>query len=99
MPALVTSGIATVLAVWSAFALSGAGYILRLPLLRTGLVTITTIYLLRGALLIPAFLYVPYPEGAFDYWSSAIVLVYGVVYALGLILAWPALSKKTVEAS
>lgn len=92
MPAIVTSGIAAVLLVWSAFALSGAGLVLRLPLLRTALVAITAIYLLRGAVLIPAFLFVPYPEGAFDYWSSAIVLIYGVVHLVGLIRAWPALS-------
>ena len=95
-PAFVTIGIAAVLASWAVFAISGAGWIARLPLLRTGLIAITAIYLIRGALLIPAVIYVPYPEGAFDYWSSAIVLVYGLVYLVGVILAWPSLSKKAV---
>ncbi|MEM7703037.1 MAG: hypothetical protein AAF251_13945 [Pseudomonadota bacterium] len=91
VPALVTSGIAAVLALWATFAASGAGLVSRLFLLRTGLVAITAIYLLRGLLIIPVILTVPYPEGAFDYWSSAIVLVYGVVHAVGLWRAWPAL--------
>lgn len=87
-PAIVTLGIATILFIWSAFALSGGGYIVRLPLLRIGLAGITLIYLLRGALIVPVILYVPYPQGAFDYWSSAIVLVYGLIHAVGLLRAW-----------
>ena len=94
VPALVAAAIAAILAIWAAFALSGAGRLIRLPLLRTALVTITAIYLARGLLLIPTFLYVPYPEGAFDYWSSAIVLIYGLVHAVGLWLAWPALTPR-----
>lgn len=97
-PAIVTLGIASVLAIWGVIALSGAGLFARVPLLRTALITITTIYLLRGAVLIPAFLYVPYPEGAFDYWSSAIVLVYGLVHLAGLRLAWPSLRPQTKAA-
>jgi hypothetical protein len=90
-PPLITTGIATVLAVWVACAISGAGLMARLPLLRTALVIITAIYLLRGLLIVPVALIVPYPEGAFDYWSSVIVLAYGLVHAAGLWLAWPAL--------
>ncbi len=96
MPAFVTAGIATVLAIWAAFAASGAGLIARLPLLRTALVAIMAIYLLRGALLIPVMLTVPYETGAFDYWSSAIVLVYGIVHAVGLWRAWPALAPSRI---
>src|SRR5687768_9713323 len=54
MPAVVTMGIATVLAVWAAYAFSGAGLIPRLPLLRLGLVTISAIYLARALLWLPA---------------------------------------------
>ena len=93
IPALVTCGIAAVLASWALFAASGAGLIVRLPLLRIALGAIAAIYLARGLLLIPVILYVPYPEGAFDYWSSAIVLVYGGAYAIGLWRAWPTLSS------
>lgn len=93
--ALITLGIAGVLAVWAAFAFSGAGLIPRLPLLRTGLVVITGIYLLRGLVLIPAIAL--NPQGAagitpFVWWSSLIVLAYGLVHAIGTWTAWSALS-------
>ena len=91
MPAVITSGIAFVLTLWALYASSGAGSVPRLPLLRTGLVVITAIYLARGLLLIPVIFLVPYPKGAFDYWSSAIVLIYGLVMAIGTWRAWPAL--------
>lgn len=96
-PPLVTTGITLVLAGWAAFALSGAGQIARLPLLRTALAAITAIYLLRGLLIVPVVMIVPYPEGAFDYWSSLIVLGYGVVHAIGLWLAWPALRSPAAQ--
>src|SRR3546814_9460437 len=49
-PTLITLAIAAVLLVWSAYAFSGAGSLPRLPLLRTGLIVITAIYLLRALL-------------------------------------------------
>ena len=61
--ALITVGIAGVLAVWAAYAFSGAGLIPRLPLLRTGLIVISTIYLLRGLVLIPAIALNPQASG------------------------------------
>jgi len=96
-PPLVTAGIAAVLAAWAAFALSGAGLIARLPLLRTALVAITLIYLARGLLIVPVVLIVPWPEGAFDFWSSLIVLVYGIVHAVGLWRAWPTLKPPHLQ--
>ncbi len=95
VPALLTFGIATVLGIWAAYAFSGAGRIRKLPLLRTGLVVIGAIYLLRGsALLVPTGLGRPDLSPAFIFWSSAIVLVYGLAYAIGTWRAWPNLSKK-----
>ena len=91
-PTLITIGIATVLAVWAAYAFSGAGLITRLPLIRTALVLISAVYLLRGLVIVPAFIM---NGGAFEpfvLWSSLIVLVYGVCYAVGTWIAWPALS-------
>lgn len=84
-----TIAIAAILAIWAAYAFSGAGIFQRLPLLKTGLVTITSIYLLRGAFLIPALINAPYPRHEFDIWSSAIVLALGIAYAIGTWRAWP----------
>ena len=93
-----TAAISAILAIWAAFALSAAGLIARLPLLRTALVIITAIYLARGLVLVPALMQAPYPGSTFDLWSSAIVLVYGIVHAVGLRLAWTALGPKTAPA-
>ena len=87
-----TLAIAIILAVWAAYAFSAAGLIGQLPLLRTGLVTIAAIYLARGLLLFPALVKAPYPRSDFDIWSSAIVLVYGLAYAVGTWQAWTRLS-------
>ena len=86
-----TVAIALVLAIWAAYAFSGAGLLRRLPLLRTGLVVICAIYLARGAILFPALINAPYPGSTFDIWSSGIVLLYGAAYAIGTWLAWSAL--------
>lgn len=97
MPAIMTAGIAAVLAIWAAYALSGAGRIVRLPLLRTGLVIISVIYLLRGAMVFtPSLWNRPDLSSAFMLWSSLIVLGYGLVYAVGTGRAWYRLSKKEI---
>src|SRR5690606_2342350 len=53
-PTVITLLIASVLAGWSAYALSGAGLIRKLPLRRTVLSAITTIYIARGVAFAPA---------------------------------------------
>lgn len=93
-PALITLGIAVVLAIWAAYAFSGAGLLPRLPLLRTGLVVISAIYLLRGLALIPALLINGGAVMPFVLWSSLIVLVYGLAYAVGTWIAWPRLKPR-----
>ena len=90
MPALVTLGIATVLAAWAAYAFSGAGLIPRLPLLRLGLVVISAIYLLRGLFLFPGLVI----GDSFTIWSSLIVLVYGAAYAIGTWRGWASLGRQ-----
>lgn len=91
-PALSAIVIAAVLAIWSAYALAGAGLIGRLPLMRTALVAITAIYLLRGLVLLPALAMNGGKASPFLWWSSLIVLAFGIVYAIGTIRAWPALA-------
>jgi hypothetical protein len=95
VPALVTLGIAIVLAIWAAYAFAGAGLMRRLPLMRAALVAISAVYLLRGLLIVPVLMKPGAP--AFDIWSSLIVLVYGIVYALGTWRAWNQLSQPKVS--
>jgi hypothetical protein len=93
-PALLTLGIAAILAIWAAYAFSGAGLLPRLPLLRTGLVVISAIYLLRGLVLVPALALNFGGVTPFVLWSSLIVLVYGLAYAIGTWLGWSSLSER-----
>lgn len=78
------------LALWAAYAFSGAGKIVRLPLLRTALVIIAFIYLARGLIVVPLALVKPQLlADPFALWSSLIVLAYGIAYAVGTWRAWP----------
>lgn len=88
LPHIYAVGIATVLAIWAAYAFSGAGLLPRLPLLRTGLVVISAIYLLRGLTLIPALVINRGDVMPFILWSGLIVLAYGIAYAVGTWTAW-----------
>lgn len=91
-PAVITFGIALVLAAWAWFAFAGAGFVWKPPLLRTGLIAISAVYLLRGLVLLPMLLLTPEKVNGFAVWSSIIVLVYGLFYATGTWKAWPQLS-------
>jgi hypothetical protein len=93
-PALITLAIASILAIWAAYAFSGAGLMRRLPLIRTALVLISIIYLLRGLALLPVVALRPHAIQPFAVWSSLIVSVYGICYAVGTWRAWRALSEK-----
>lgn len=86
--ALITLGIAAVLAIWAAFAFSGAGLIPRLPLLKLALLAITAVYVVRAVGYIPALMVAGAPVGTFAWVSSAIVLVYAVVHVLGTLQLW-----------
>jgi hypothetical protein len=90
-PARITLAIAGVLGVWSAYALSAAGRVGRLPLLRTVLVAVTAVFVLR-ALAFPA-LRAAFPGNSLGFWlwSSAICLGIGLLYLGGLVRAWPRL--------
>jgi hypothetical protein len=87
-PAAVTFGIALVLGIWAAYALAGAGVLAALPLLKTGLVTITAIYLLRGLAIIPLFIAAREQATPFLIWSSVICIGYGVVHLMGVVQVW-----------
>jgi hypothetical protein len=91
-PSLITLGLTLMFGVWAAYAFSGAGLLGRLPLLRTGLVTIGMIYTLRGLLLGPQLVWffsgqraaVPPRQLAF----SAAALITGLAYLVGVQRAW-----------
>ena len=93
LPPLLTLAIAAVLGIWALYAFAGAGLLRRLPLMRTALVLITAVYLLRGLALFPTLVLRPELIDSFAVWSSLIVLIYGAAYAIGTWKAWGALSK------
>lgn len=90
---LITAGIVVVLALWSLYALSGAGLIPRLPLVRVALCAITGVLLLRGVAGF-ALAAAPPDERSVTFWvvSSLICLALGGVYLMGTLRAWPSLS-------
>ena len=95
VPALMTLAIASILAIWAAYAFSGAGLLPRLPLMRTALVVISGIYLARGLIILyPPLFNRSDLSWTFMLWSSLIVLTMGLVYAIGTWRAWPTLSPK-----
>ncbi len=93
-PAVVTSVIVIFLAIWSLYALSAAGVIRRLPLLRLALCLIASLFLIRGisfVMLMPVF-----PENSLTFWlvSSGICLMIGILYAVGTYQQWAELRVK-----
>jgi hypothetical protein len=87
-PTVVTTVISFLLAIWALYALSGAGLICRLPLLRTALCIISAVFLLRGLAFVAV---MPmFPDNSLTFWlvSSAICLVIGLLYAFGTKQVW-----------
>jgi len=87
-PTIVTSVIVVLLTSWAAYALSGAGVIFRLPLLRTALCLIATVYILRGVFFVP--LMPIFPGNSVVFWlvSSMVCLAFGLIYAVGIKQSW-----------
>ena len=87
-PTIITSVTVIVLSTWSLYALSAAGVIFRLPLIRLAFSLITLIYLIRG---IAGFLLISSPMGRtpeFWIWSSVICLFFGIIHFIGLKRQW-----------
>jgi len=87
-PGLITFGIASVLAVWGMFALSGAGVLPPFPLLKWGLLGITSVYLLRGLIVVPAAIFDTKFQTSFWLVSSSICTGFGIVHFIGLWKYW-----------
>lgn len=98
IPGVETLVIAGVLMVWGVYALvgaatpNGAGVPMALPFLKWILVAITAVYLLRGLVLLPIYVFVPQHVNAFVVWSSVICLGYGIIHAIGLYQIWARLT-------
>lgn len=95
IPNRITVGIAALLALWTLYALSGAGIVRRLPFLRLALVLIAAIYLLRGMLGVPVVLFADDPYAremrarmTFMVVSSAICIYLRFCYAVGAAGVW-----------
>jgi putative oxidoreductase len=82
VPALVTSGIAVVFAVWGLYALVGAGLTLGLPWVQTVLWLIAGIYTLRGVGVVMVFQI----KANKKFWiiTSAVSLLLGGLHFLGI---------------
>ncbi|RBP48943.1 hypothetical protein [Arenicella xantha] len=92
-PTVVTLAIAAVLALWGAYAWSAAGILPAFPVLKSALVLITSIYLLRGILGLVAPFISDHPQVTqnsvgFWVWSSIICLVFGLVHLKGVVDKW-----------
>ena len=87
-PTIITLVIATILGVWSLYALSGAGVIFKLSLLQTGLCIITAIYLIRGIVFLPLMSHFADNSPIFWVISSGICFCFGVVHLIGLLQIW-----------
>ena len=95
VPALMTAAIAAIIAVWAAYAFGAAGTIRRLPLTRTALIAIAAVLLARAALAFVPGVWAPEQTFGFRMWSSAIVLVLGLCFAIGTWKAWPSLAVRS----
>ncbi|WP_206486112.1 hypothetical protein [Thalassotalea sp. G2M2-11] len=87
-PTIVTSFIVLVLGIWSMYAFSAAGLMVKLPFMRIVLVLITIIYLARGII---GFFLINTPMGRtpeFWFWSSMICLFFGVIHLIGVKQQW-----------
>lgn len=87
-PAIVTTGIALVLSMWVAYALSGAGVIEQLPLVKWALGAITAIYLARGLAIVPLLLFASEKVTPFLLWSSVVCSIFGMIHLFGLAQVW-----------
>jgi hypothetical protein len=89
---LVGEGAALVLVIFGLYALSGAGSIRRMPLLRLGLIGISSVFLLRGLFfIVSALILLGVLEGEIliqGEISTLVFLAAGIAFATGTVLNW-----------
>ncbi len=86
-PTLITLGIAAILAGFGLYALSGAGFLPPLPMLRPLLCVITLVYLIRGVAG-PVVLRGTGRSPIFIWTTSGICLIYGLCHLVGSAQMW-----------
>lgn len=91
LPDLLTFFIVIIFLIWGLYAYSGAGLIRRLPLLKTALVIIASIYTVRGLFLV-TFIFRPEQATVF-LWTSIVSLIVGLTHFMGTKQVWAAISK------
>jgi hypothetical protein len=96
LPYLITLGIACVLFGWAILAFSAAALLPRVPLLRTGLVLIIVVCLLRGLAIFSPIGWLPEHGPTFRIVSSLVVFALGFTFAWGTFSAWNTLSGKAL---
>lgn len=87
-PVIFTVGIAAVLMTWAAYAFSGAGIIRQLPFTRTALILISVVLILRALAYFARGAWRPDLSHGFMLWSSLIVFILGLCFAIGTWKAW-----------
>lgn len=87
-PTIITSFIAAVLFFWALYGFAGAGLIPKLPFMKFCLCGISLVYLIRGLLPFIIMPFFPHITGLFWLISSLIVLIYGILYAIGTYQVW-----------
>lgn len=93
--------VSALLVLFGLYALSGAGRIRPLPLLKPVLVGVTLIYILRGLILIPEILVVwgildtSIPVAQRFIWFSCGALALGLLHLAGIIRGWTEFSSRT----
>lgn len=90
-PAVLTGTFAVIFAVWAVYAFGGARLIRRPPLVRLGLVVITSVYILRGLSAVPEALLLMRNPDAFPprfLVFSLLSLAVGLFYGFGTRQAW-----------
>jgi len=103
LPVLITLAIALVFCVFGCYAFSGAGILSPWPWLRWGLITIGSVYLLRGLINIPYYwLTITRDASAItgrEVFFDTISLLIGLLYLCGVSLNWPSLRKKRAQSA
>lgn len=88
VPALMTSGIALVLVVWAAYALSAAGLLPGLPLRTLALIAIIAVLTARGLIVLVPDWWRPDLSFNFKLGSSLFVLAMAACFAIGTWQRW-----------